>query len=691
MCGSTVRSWPRKLKRSSCLFSMAARMSIGLPLFLAPQLFQNCLVFQRGGILGDLLAEGDGAQQPPHDLAGARLRQIVGVADMVGFGDGADLFRNPQPQLFGEHVIDAAGRSLAAQHHVSEDRFAFDLVGPAHYRRLGDAHVRDQRRFHFHGTEAMAGDVEHVVDAAHDPEVTVFIAPGAVAGEIILAAKFAPIGFDIPFVISPNGAQHRRPRLLDHEVTALVRRGDAVAALVDHVGDDAGQGPRARAGLGGHGAGEWGELMGAGCGLPPGIDDGTALAAYDAVIPDPGFRIDGFAHAAEQAQFRYIVLRGNVVAVFHQRADRGRRRVEDRHLMILAHLPEAPGVGHGGRTFIYDYGGAARERAVSDVTVAGDPADVGGAPEHVVLADIEHPLHGDDAAEQIAGTGMLDALGFTGGAGRIEQKQRMFAFDPHRFAVIGLVRDHVGPPQVAARLHGHRMTGAVIHDHVFDGCAAVTQRFVRSLFQLNALAAAVSAVGGDEQLGARILDAVLERFGRETAEHHRMNRADARAGLHGDDGFGNHRHVDHHAVAFDDAERSQRIGESSNVFMLFGVTDAADIAFFTFEENGGLIPSFTEMAIEAVDRYVQHAFFEPLITWRIAAVERRLERSLPGQFAPGQSGPETGVIGGGTFVQGVQLRSGLDARLARELGRGREQPVFLQYRIDSGVAHKPSG
>src|SRR3569623_1744564 len=109
-----------------------------------------------------------------------------------------------------------------------------------------------------------------------------------------------------------------------------------------------------------------------------------------------------------------------------------------------------------------------------------------------------------------------------------------------------------------------------------------------------------------------------------------------------------------------------------NIFLQFGVTDAANVAFFTFEENGGLIPSFTEMAIEAVERYVQHAFFEPLITWRFAAVERRLERSLPGQFAPGQIGPETGVIGGGTFVQGVQLRSGLDARLARELGRGRE-------------------
>src|SRR3569833_292958 len=166
----------------------------------------------------------------------------------------------------------------------------------------------------------------------------------------------------------------------------------------------------------------------------------------------------------------------------------------------------------------------------------------------------------------------------------------MFAFYPHRFAVLGLVRDHVGPPQVAARLLDYRVTGAFTHDHVFDGCAAVTQRFIRSLFQLHDLAAAVTAVGGDEQFGARILDAVLERFGRATAEHHRMNRADARAGLHGDDGFGNHRHIDHHAVAFDDAERSQRVSEPADIFMQFGVTDAANVAFSPSKRMAALSP-----------------------------------------------------------------------------------------------------
>ena len=53
-------------------------------------------------------------------------------------------------------------------------------------------------------------------------------------------------------------------------------------------------------------------------------------------------------------------------------------------------------------------------------------------------------------------------------------------------------------------------------------------------------------------------DALLQDFGGEAAEHHRMRRTDARAGLHGDHGLDRHRHVDDHAVAGLDASASAR-------------------------------------------------------------------------------------------------------------------------------------
>ncbi len=69
--------------------------------------------------------------------------------------------------------------------------------------------------------------------------------------------------------------------------------------------------------------------MRAGLGLPPGIDDGAALAADLLVKPHPGLGVDRFAHGAEQAQRGEIVRREPVVAPLDEGADRRRRGVED--------------------------------------------------------------------------------------------------------------------------------------------------------------------------------------------------------------------------------------------------------------------------------------------------------------------------------------------------------------------------
>ena len=50
-------------------------------------------------------------------------------------------------------------------------------------------------------------------------------------------------------------------------------------------------------------------------------------------------------------------------------------------------------------------------------------------------------------------------------------------------------------------------------------------------------------------LAAGVLDAVLERRRREAAEHHRVDGADAGAGVHRDQHLRHHRHVDDDAVA----------------------------------------------------------------------------------------------------------------------------------------------
>src|SRR3546814_20347472 len=106
--------------------------------------------------------------------------------------------------------------------------------------------------------------------------------------------------------------------------------------------------------------------------------------------------------------------------------------------MVLADLPEASGIRHRRRAFVHQHRRATSERTVADVAVTGDPADIGGTPEHIVVTQIEHPLATGHGAEQIAGTRMLDALRLAGGTGGVEQEQRMFGLDPFGFAALGL-------------------------------------------------------------------------------------------------------------------------------------------------------------------------------------------------------------------------------------------------------------
>ena len=92
--------------------------------------------------------------------------------------------------------------------------------------------------------------------------------------------------------------------------------------------------------------------------------------------------------------------------------------------------------------------------------MAGNPADIGGTPENIVVVQVEHPQIGDDGVEQVTGAGVLDAFRLAGGAGGVEQKQRVFRVHPFGLATCLLAVDYIRPPVVAAFLHGNIMRGA---------------------------------------------------------------------------------------------------------------------------------------------------------------------------------------------------------------------------------------
>ena len=85
-----------------------------------------------------------------------------------------------------------------------------------------------------------------------------------------------------------------------------------------------------------------------------------------------------------------------------------------------------------------------------------------------------------------------------------------------------------------------------------------------------------SAVITSLRLG--VIVAVRDRVGTKAAEDDRMRRADPRTGQHGDDQFGNHRHVDGDAVARFDAQLLQDIGEAADFAVQILIAQARGVS-----------------------------------------------------------------------------------------------------------------
>ena len=319
----------------------------------------------------------------------------------------------------------------AAQDHERDDALAGGRVGGADDRGLGDRRVRDERRLDLGGRDAVAGDVHDVVDPAEQPQVAVVVLLRAVAGEVVaLLGEPRPVGLAVALVVAPDAAQHRRPRLGEHQQAAAAVRAPDLPSSSTTSAAMPGSARVAEPGLVGGDAGQRADHDRAGLGLPPGVDDRAAVAADDPAVPHPGLGVDRLADRAEHPQRGQVVLGRDVLAPLHERADRGRRGVEDRHLVLLDDLPE-PALVRGVRRALVDHqGGAVRQRPVDDVGVPGDPADVGRAPVDVgVRLEVEDRVVGVGDLGQVAAGGVQDSLRFSGGSRGVEDEQRVLGVE----------------------------------------------------------------------------------------------------------------------------------------------------------------------------------------------------------------------------------------------------------------------
>ena len=243
-----------------------------------------------------------------------------------------------------------------------------------------------------------------------------------------------------------------------------------------------------------------GDHKAAGFGLPPGVHHRALLVTDLLPVPLPGFRVNRFADRAKNAQRGAVCAFDSFVAFRHQGANSRRGGIENADLMLiddLAHARRRRPVRH---PFEHQGGGAAGQWAVQQIAMAGDPAHVGGAPINIARMVVENVFKGGGRIDQIAAGGVQHPFRFTGGAGGIEDEQRIFGvhFDGPVFGAG--VRNQVAPPQIAAFLPVDIAAGAFQDHHVLNAFhVRVFQRVIDVFLQRDGATGAQPFVSGDHQ------------------------------------------------------------------------------------------------------------------------------------------------------------------------------------------------
>ena len=381
-------------------------------------------------------------------------------------------------------------------------------------------------------------------------------------------------------------------------------------------------------------------------------------------------------------------------ALTHEGADRRWRAVQNVHLQLLDDLPPAIPCWRVWRPFVHHLCCAVRERAVDDVGVPGDPANIRRAPVDIVGLDVEDGAMRERCAEQISSTRVHDPLRLRRGAARVEQEEELFGGHRIGGAVGRLRRDEILPPVVAASLHrrlARRSWLATAIDERGGDRWRLLHRLVGDRLQLEEAPLPVATVGGDQHLRLGVVDAVGECRGRKAGEDHAVRRTEARAGEHGDCHLRDHRHVDRHAIALANAERLQRIRGLLHLAVQVVVGEGAPITRLADPVNGDLLAKpRRHMAVNAVLCNVQRAVGEPLGE-REVPLQRLGEGGAPGEALTRLLRPEgNGVDGRFGVDRGADVGSGGRGGVRWE-GEARRLECFnrVLLRVVLIVSHAP--
>ena len=481
----------------------------------------------------------------------------------------------------------------------------------------------------------MARDIDDVVGAPHDEDIAVGVDEAGIRG-VVEARIGGEIGFDEALLGLPQSRQGAgRQRQLDHDRAHRSGR-HGPPALVDALHVVARHRHRRRARL--HREQLEPERIAddrrAGLGLPPMVDH---RHLQDVLRPDQRVGVGPLASQEQRPELREVIGRQQrrVGILLADRAE-GRRGREQHHRLVLGDQPpEGAGIGRAHRLALIEHRGRALDqRRIDDVAVADDPADIRRRDHHLARLHAVEIVHRPFQRDQMAAIVAHHALGPARRAGCVEDVERVGRRDGNALRPSALCLgggDQHAPVLVAGGVHRGFDLRPLQDQAGLRLVRGQLDRLVEQRLVFDDAAGLDAAGRGQDHLGRRILDPRRQFLGREAAEHHRMHRADAGAGEHGEGGFRYHRHVEDDAVALGHAEILQDRREGPDLVQHLRVAvdrlAAGDRA--VMDQRRLLTAPVPHMAVERVEAGVAGRVREPAAIGALTGVEDALRRRDP--------------------------------------------------------------
>jgi hypothetical protein len=297
-----------------------------------------------------------------------------------------------------------------------------------------------------------------------------------------------------------------------------------------------------------------------------------------------------------------------------------------------------------------------------------------------LVLDVEDQLVGGRDVGEVATGGVDDPLRLRRRARGVEDEERVLRVHGLRGAIRVRVGDRLMPEEIAAL--GHRRVGpAAIHHHDALELGQLPDHLVHRGLHRGGLPPPQRGIGGHQHLGVREVHPLLDRLGREAAEHHVVDRSDPRAGEHRRHGLRDHRQEDPDDVPLLDPEAPQDVGEPLGRVEQVCVGDLLAGPVLALPVVGDSVPMpRVHVAVEAVRRRVERPAGKPLGERRIGPVEHRVPRPRPVELLGPRRPPGLGVRVGALVDPGVA-----GVRLCGELGGRGKRLLGLQQDVELGA------